>query len=163
MNLVQMEILYLLKQINHEKIFLYSIIVCLFSCNNQKEEILQGELHFKLVEFIPPNGFSEGKIKQIKSNQKEIEKQFPILRKLDELNLLNSPHINLKLKDGSIKIIFLKPSEFNKVNGFKLENLQKENNKVYLSIAVQKLENDIFYSEKIIDIKKEKGITSWNK
>jgi hypothetical protein len=145
-----------------KKLKILFIILIFISCSN-KVEIIKAELHFKLAQLIPSDGFNYIQIKEIEKvllNNKSDNLDY--LRTLKSNNLLDLPHIHIKVDDDVLQV-FLKKHEFEKVKKYSLERLNKIGKKVILKISIKKIDTAIFYSDKIIEVKEIDGNTSFSK
>jgi len=151
---------------------LFTIILLILSCNSDVKTI-KGDLYFKLINLTPSEGMSEKQevkfnklLDSVKSNSNistennELLNNISLLKKLD---LLNAPFINLKMKDESVKTIYLSKKEYDKVKMFNMNDLLLEQKKVSIDIEVKVLEGNIWYSDKINTIQKNDGKTFWRK
>jgi hypothetical protein len=143
------------------------VTIVLFSCEN-KTETIKGELYFKLVRLLPSDGSSESAIetylKKIeKSNNASDKKAYDYFSSLKKHNLLSAPKIMIKLESGEVKEVFLNQEQYQKVKNYKLMDLNSRGKKVILLMEVEKLENDILFSNNIENIKVVNGKNSWSK
>lgn len=153
-------------------LYLFTIILLILSCNSDVKTI-KGDLYFKLINLTPSEGMSEKQevkfnklLDSVKSNSNistennELLNNISLLKKLD---LLNAPFINLKMKDESVKTIYLSKKEYDKVKMFNMNDLLLEQKKVSIDIEVKVLEGNIWFSDKINTIQKNSGTTFWSK
>ena len=138
------------------------LLSLLISCKN-KVEIKKGELHFKLVQLVPSEGFNDIQIKEIEKEVLDNENvNLDYFRTLKNNNLLGLPHINLKV-DNDILQVFLKKSEYEKIKKYSLNELNQNRKKVTLKINIEKIDSNIYYSDKIIEVLEIDGKTSFSK
>ena len=76
--------------------------------------------------------------------------------------MLTSPYIRIQT-DSTIVRIFLSEKEFEKVKEFKHSDLIKEHQKITLQIEIKELDENIYYSDRIINFVKVYGQTYWKK
>lgn len=90
-------------------------------------------------------------------NISEEEKLYQYFGKLRDLNLLKKPYIFLRFNKDSIQPVYLSENEFNKIRKFTQVDLFNERKKVIVELEIVKKNNNIYYSDNIISIKKTQG------
>jgi radical SAM superfamily enzyme YgiQ (UPF0313 family) len=155
-----------------KKFLVILISLFLFSCNS-KTKIIKGDLYFKIIDLTSPEGISEEQAKKLEiiidssnsSKNKNLEDQSIIeyFKVIKKHNLLRSPYIKLKLGEKDFKTIFLNKKEYKKLKKYTLDYLSKNHTKLEVELKIQEIEKDIFYSDKIINLKEVIGKTYSNK
>ena len=147
-------------------------LIVLFSCS-EKENLIEGDLYFKLVNFSSPKGLTDDQAINFKKwidsmdlsyqNLKEEDKNLvDSYKNIIKHGLLKNPYLQLETEDG-IKKVYLTSKEYHKIKHFKLSDLQEKSKKVTIELKVTELEKDLFYSEEITSIKEVNGKTPWQK
>ncbi len=142
----------------------------MLSCNT-KNEIINGELYFKLVNFLPNEGLNKEQFSKMKSDIGKLSESknhdelrlYVYLEKLEKNNLLASPNITIKMKNNELRVIFLNQKEYQKLKTYTLNDLNSRGKKIVIKLKVKEIDTAIFYSDKIISIKEINGKTSWSK
>jgi hypothetical protein len=148
-------------------VLLLFVIAC-----NKKDEVVEGDLFFKLVDFgsfygrndISIKSF-EKKIDSIRWSKIASEQDLKIIKfitKLKKNNLLKSPWINLKTKDTVIKI-YLTEAEYNRLKKYNFRDLTERNRKVKLKLDLALKDTEIYFCNKILSIEEVDGKTEFNK
>jgi hypothetical protein len=155
-----------------KKLIFTLLLFFIISCNKSENEVAEGYLYFKLVNFIPSNGLTASeilKIEQTLTTYKE-ENQNPrdivfynYLNQLKKNKILGLPYINLKIGENEIKTIFLSKKEYEKIKPYTLTSLNKNKKKLLINLKEKKLSKNLYFSDKIISLKLEKGQTYFNK
>ncbi len=147
---------------------LLTLIILFFSSCQTKEKEIEGVLFFKLVNILPKEGFSKEKVLEIEKALDTIKPESNkdettiYLLNLKKHNLLSSPNISIQTQEGIIKV-FLPVKEYNKTEKYTLDDLQNRNKKIVIKLKITELENNLYYSEKIISLKEVDGETPWEK
>ncbi len=152
-------------------VLIFIIVFSIISCN-QKTEIIEGDLYFKLIDFGSFYGGEKDRIvkfeKAIDSLRHEkmiSEDELKIIEFYDKLKkhkLIYLPCIKIKT-DTIIRQIYLTEPEYEKVKDYKWSDLRTRKKKVKLTIEIQELEKNIFFSDIIIEYKELDGQTYWKK
>jgi hypothetical protein len=148
------------------------VFICFVSCK-QNNEVIKGELWFKLINLMPNEGFSNDRtviieksldtldIDKVKNNDlKELYKSLILLRKH---KLLNSPNIGIKINKDEYRTVHLDKKEYEKIKKYSLDYLNKSHIKIEIELKVQELEKNLYYSDQIINLKEISGKTYFSK
>lgn len=162
------QILELVTNKNMKTKVLILFILSLFSFSCKKENIIKGDLYFKLIDLTSPSGLTDEQalniekiINSIDSDEKN--KEFiDYYKNVIKHDLLKNPYLQLETKDG-IKKVYLNSKEYDKIKHFKLSDLQEKSKKVTIELNAKELEKDLFYSEEIFSIQEVEGKTPWKK
>jgi len=146
-------------------------IFTVLSCKT-KTEIIEGDLYFKLIDFGSFYGADKKQIEEFekiidslrltKLTSKNDQRFIEYYDNLKKYKLINYPCIKIK-SDTIIRQIYLAESEYEKVKDYKWSDLRTKKKRVNLRIEVQKFDEKIFFSDKIIDFKEIEGETYWKK
>ncbi|SDY13776.1 hypothetical protein SAMN05444411_1353 [Lutibacter oricola] len=144
-----------MKRIASLLILIFTIISC-----NPKTEVVEGDLYFQIIDFT---NFHQATNDQLEELDKHIdslrlskmitEEDLEYIGFYDQVkkhNLLRKPLIRIK-SDTLIRRIYLTESEFKKVKNYKWSDLGKRKKKVKIKIEIRELDEDIYFSDKIID------------
>lgn len=155
------------------KVMLLTLLfVFMFSCDKQENVTIKGELYFKLISYSNLSNLSDEKIKkfdkQIDSiynltGSKKDEKIIKDLKKIKDLKLLKNPSASIILNDKKIITVYFSESEYKKIEKYTIDYLKKFNKKISLEIQAEKLDSDLYFSNKIVNVKELKGTTKWEK
>lgn len=150
-----------------KKILLLIFSFLVFACNNNNK-IINGELYFKLVNPLPNSGLAPQQVEEIQNSLSKLDsknnsKLLQYFKTLKENNLLSYPYIRIKINDNKIIEIFLKQGECKKLKNYTLDNLNKQGKKIIISLKVKQINDSIFFSDKIINIKEVNGNSPWSK
>ncbi len=151
--------------INYLRLFRLLFIFLLVSCSKNSKQIVKAELTFPSISFASAYGANDveykklvqeidSTLKNIGDENNEKVKLYKYFSKLKNHNLLRSPYIFLHFDEDSIMTVYLSESQYKKVKHLKHIDLYKENKKVVLKLEVEKRDNNIFYSNNIINISK---------
>jgi hypothetical protein len=148
------------------------VFICFVSCK-QNNEVIKGELWFKLINLMPNEGFSNDRtviiekyldtldIDKVKNNDlKELYKSLILLRKH---KLLNSPYIGIKINKDEYRTVHLDKKKYEKIKKYSLDYLNKSHIKIEIELKVQELEKNLYYSDQIINLKEISGKTYFSK
>jgi glycerophosphoryl diester phosphodiesterase len=148
-----------------EKIVLLLFSLLLFSCSTK--ETIKGELSFKLVNFMPQEGFSkenaqkiEKMLDDLKSNSSKKDGNASSLVPLENLrkhHLLTSPNIRIRTSNNDIKIIYLSDSAYQKIKKYTVDYLQQNQSKLEIELGYTALEKELYYSDHIVSFNEVKG------
>lgn len=131
-------------------------------CCKENENLKKGILYVPIISFLPNKGLSNDKIAEVKklclSNKKnEHNEQADSLKlfykKLIFYKLLDKPHIIIKTQNNETLTIFLNKKEFKKIEKYLYINTHAE---IQISLYAKKLNNDLYYSDCITNIKEIK-------
>lgn len=139
-------------------IFLLLILIC---CRDN-ENFKTGILYVPLISFLPNKGLSKDKIAEVKklclknknnehNGQEDSLKLF--YKKLIFYKLLDKPHIIIKTQNNETLTIFLNKKEFKKIEKYLYINTYL---KIQISLYAKKLNNDLYYSDCITNVKEIK-------
>jgi hypothetical protein len=134
----------------------------------QKTEIIKADLTFRSVSFSTLYGATDEKyesmVKELDSIVKNSEKKsdgeivlYEHLLKVHEHDLLRLPTVFLRLNKDSVFTVYLKESEYQKLNTYKYIDLYKEDKKVEVELELNEVDKNIFYSDNVINVKKVDG------
>lgn len=147
------------------------LLLIVFSCS-KKSEVLEGDLSFKLIEFVSFYGKKDFDIKNFekqidslrfsKNTSKQDLEFIEAIDKLKKNNLLQSPWFYLKTKDSIIKI-FLSENDYDKIKKFSKDDLIKANKKVKLKLDLELKDKEIYVCNKIISLEVVEGKTEVRK
>lgn len=141
------------------------------SCENYSNETLTGSIFIKLVDLGSLYKASKEDIYSMKekvdnfqeSNSNESEKLlYNYYKVLFDNNLADKPYCLIKDESGKIQRVFFSPDSYKEVEKL-LSGLDKNKEQINLSLKVEKVKEDIYFTSKIIFIKKIKGKTEWVK
>ena len=145
----------------------------MFSCQNKNEQIIEGDLFFKLISW---GSFHKANKEQIlkyehifdsienSSNPKKNDLQLiSHFKKLKKINLYTSPYIHIIKKDSSIVTLYMNDNDYKKIENYKLTVLQNNQKKVSLKVLAEEKEENIFFINDIIDLKLVDGKTLMRK
>ena len=141
------------------------------SCENHTNETLTGSIFIKLVDLGSLYKASEEDVYSIKekvdnfqeSDSNESEKLlYNYYKVLFDNNLADKPYCLIKDKSGKIQRVFFSLDSYKEVEKL-LSGLDKNKEQINLSLKVEKVNEDIYFTNKIIFIRKIKGKTEWVK
>jgi hypothetical protein len=151
--------------------FSFIILISLnFSCKGQSK-IIKGSVYIKLIDLGSLYKVDKEKINNLRkqvgsfdeTKSNESEKLFYTYYKaLFEANLIDKPCTLIKEENGTFKRVFFPLKEYHKIENLIL-NLDKNNEKINLILDVKKVNDDIYFANKIISFDKTKGKTEWKK
>jgi len=150
-------------------IILIITIFTAFSCKTGTE-IINGDLYFLRVDLTNFYGANKEQLEKLDKEVDSIrfskmisENELELIEYYDKLKkhkLLDHPSIRIK-SDTIIRLVYLTELEYEKVKHFTWSDLGTRKKKVNLKIEIQKLEKNIYYSDKIIDFKEIDGKSYW--
>lgn len=154
-------------------VFLIFIIISFstVSCENKTNETLTGSVFIKLVDLGSLYKASREEIYSMKekidnfeqSNSNESEKLlYKYYKVLFDNNLADKPYCLIKDERGKIRRVFFSFENYREVEKL-LSGLDKNKEQINLSLKVEKVNEDICFTNKILFIKKIKGKTEWVK
>lgn len=148
------------------------LFVFMFSCDKQENETIKGELYFKLISYGNLSNLSDEKIKKFEkqidsiynfAGSKKDEKIIKDLKKIKDLKLLRNPSATIILNDKKIITVYFSATEYEKIEKYTLDYLKKFNKKISLEVLVEKLDSDLYFSDKIVNVMELNGNTKWEK
>ncbi|WP_186757342.1 hypothetical protein [Echinicola salinicaeni] len=150
------------------------LLLNLFSCNAKDEEILKGDLVFKMIDFASAYGGTDEQIEELNNylysiqgdeNAQDWESEtLSYFSKLKENDLFESPYIFVRPDhDSAIVTVFLNEEEFTKVKEYKRSSLMAESKKVELVLEVKKIDSLLYFSDNVIDVTEVEGDTYFSK
>ena len=153
---------------NAIQLVLLLLITSLLFCCKSDSRLVKGDLSFKLVSLISPEGMSNEQAHQIEillasdadsitSKQSRIGLDY--FKKLKKHKLLQNPYIRLKNAESDCKTIFLNKTEHQKLKKYSLAYLRKNKKRLEIELKIIELDSAIYYSEKIISYKEVSGET----
>lgn len=147
------------------------LLFFIISCNI-KNEIIEGDLFFKLVDFGSFYGRNDTDIKMIEKQLDSIrwskiasEQDLDFIKSIDILkknDLLKSPWINIKVSDAVIKI-YLNETDYKKLKNYNYINLIERHKKIKLKLDLELKDKDIYFCHKILSIEEVDGKTEFKK
>lgn len=144
-------------------------ILFLFSCA-EPENSTSGHLYFKLVNFLPSNGMNNKELTKLNlelENSKATDstgiQMIKLLKVLKTNHLLGKPFINLQNANNEIETIYLSQNVYSKIKKYNLEYLTKNNKKVFLKFKTTIFDKKFIYSDSLIEIREEVGVTNFRK
>jgi hypothetical protein len=150
-------------------IILIFTIFTVFSCKT-KREIINGDLYFQIVDFTNFYGANKEQLEKLDKEVDSIrfskmisENELELIEYYDKLKkhkLINYPSIRIK-SDTIVRLIYITESEYEKVKDYKWSDLGTRKKKVKMKIEVQELDENIYFSDKIIDFKEIDGKSYW--
>ncbi len=150
-----------------KKIIVIVLLLNSFSCEKTDKIILEGTVYIKLINVESFYGASKKTINTIKNsynnnNQKKGDTIFNLYSTLIKHDLIDKPYFKIKTKDSDILNIYTNESEYQKVKKY-LHDLDKDKYKITVKLSCVKKEDDIYFTNDIISVEKEKGKTDWEK
>ena len=150
-------------------IILIFTIFTVFSCKT-KREIINGDLYFQIVDFTNFYGANKEQLEKLDKEVDSIrfskmisENELELIEYYDKLKkhkLINYPSIRIK-SDTIVRLVYITESEYEKVKDYKWSDLGTRKKKVKIKIEVQELDENIYFSDKIIDFKEIDGKSYW--
>jgi len=150
-------------------IILIFTIFTVFSCKT-KREIINGDLYFQIVDFTNFYGANKEQLEKLDKEVDSIrfskmisENELELIEYYDKLKkhkLINYPSIRIK-SDTIVRLVYITESEYEKVKDYKWSDLGTRKKKVKMKIEVQELDENIYFSDKIIDFKEIDGKSYW--
>ena len=140
----------------------FFLLSSLTSCK-KSDNIIEAELELRPVSFMSAYGANDKEysnaIKEIDSVLKyhpdsNVYSLYKYFNYIDSLGLFRNPYIFLEIKKDSVIPVYLSKKEYKKVKEFKWVDLANQNKKVKLKIELSKIEDSIYYSDHIIEVKK---------
>lgn len=139
---------------------LFLILAIVFSSCNSKIEVtnLNGDLYFGFLRigsyYNQPDSmivkfeqfFTKSNFDNFNQDEKEIFGHYEKLKKLD---LLYSPFVEILTDNDSVVNLYLELEDYNKIKIYKRQKLQDEKKKVRISALVRKIDNKLYYCEKL--------------
>ncbi|MGJ8591208.1 MAG: hypothetical protein ACSHXF_01595 [Aquaticitalea sp.] len=147
-------------------ITLFFSILLFLSCNKKEYLVVEADLTFNSISFMSAYGASEEEYATLNHDmdsvlmnptKNETTKLYKHFSKLKEKDLLKSPYIFLKIDNDSVLPVYVSDKQYVKVRGIKHIDLVKENKKAILKIKLSKIDNNIYFSDSIIEVKKING------
>lgn len=155
--------------LNIKNFFLNICTVVLLSTGNDMKEkdVIEGDLTFRSISFASAYGASDKQYAELLQYMDSVLKgskdgavDAELMRYFSELKrhgLLRNPYIYLQVEPDSMTVIYLSEKEYDKVKGFRHVDLYQEGKKVILKLEIEGIEDGIYYSDNIIDVKKVNG------
>jgi len=152
-----------------------SVLILCCSCQSVKQQTIEGDLYFKLVDFQRIFDTSDSILTKIETSVRTVnydtltasdKKSYELLKFLVEEKLLRKPFIRLRLDNGSIKMVFLDIEDYQQLKNFNHNDLVLENKKIRVRAEVLKIKHDTLTAYKtirVISIDKIDGKTYWSK
>ena len=150
-------------------IILIFTIFTVFSCKT-KREIINGDLYFQIVDFTNFYGANKEQLEKLDKEVDSIrfskmisENELELIEYYDKLKkhkLINYPSIRIK-SDTIVRLVYITESEYEKVKDYKWSDLGTRKKKVKIKIEVQELDENIYFSDKIIDFKEIDEKSYW--
>lgn len=158
-------------------VFVGLLMLIISSCNSSNKDIFfEGEIYIKLIDVHSLYGLPTNKLKEFKNSivnvssdslsgdEKKSKQHFMFLI---ENNLFNKSHFKLKAKDGNIFNIYTTESEFSTLKK-ELDILNRDKEIITVNFKGKKISEGYFneplyIADKIISVKKNKGVTDWSK
>lgn len=144
------------------------LITSLLFCCKSDSRLVKGDLSFKLVSIISPEGMSNEQAHQIEillasdadsTTLKQSQIGLDYFKKLKKHKLLQNPYIRLKNAESDCKTIFLSKTEHQKLKKYSLAYLRKNKKRLEIELKIIELDSAIYYSEQIISCKEVSGET----
>lgn len=141
-----------------------------FNLNQSKPFLIKGDLTFQKVSFMSLYGATDSVYQSFlneidntlllgdNSENQEYE-LYSHFDKLRDNGLLRSPYVFLRDGSDSTIVIYLSKIEYDKIKDYKHSDLIEDHKKVVISFEVKQLDDHIYYSDKIVDLKKVSGQT----
>jgi len=134
-------------------------------CCKNKDEVMSGDLFIKYIDIgsLYPLSKEEIDIK-IESNKKTLnvsEEEKGLVAyflKLKEDDLIDKPHFNLRIDDGSVLKIFTYEDQYHKLKKFDWKLLNSEK-KLSITAIVIKTKSGYYFAKEILKVKLMKGKT----
>jgi len=150
---------------------LFVVLLLIISCS--KGDTIKGDLFFKLVDFGSYYNADDDWIESFEKKMDSVmntpnvsenwRESYEFIQKLKKNGLIKKPHIYLQLPYDSVVRIYLSGKEYEKVKDFSKSELQKTGFKVQIELEFEKKDEGLYYSDRIIEVKKVEGKTPWKK
>ena len=137
-----------------------------------QKETVKGDLVVRLMDFGSYYGIDESQIvsynKYLDSIQEnpdveEHDKEFyDFISKIKKYGLIKKPYIFLRLPDHAVYRIYLSDKEYEKVKKYTYWELQRMNKKVEIEIELEKKDEYLYYSDRILQVSEVEGQTPWD-
>jgi len=155
------------------KTYLCLLIVVLFDgFNLYKNEpfLIKGELTFQKISFMSlyeaTDSIYQSFLNEIDStlllgenDENQNYELYSHFDKLRENEILRNPYVFLRDESDSTIVVYLSEIEYDKIKEYKHSDLIEDHKKVVITLEVNLLDENIYYSDKIIDHKKVSGQT----
>ena len=152
------------------RILILILLSTLWTCT--QKETVKGDLVVRLMDFGSYYGIDEYQIlsydKYLDSIQdtpdvQEYDKEFyDFISKIKKYGLIKRPYIFLRLQDHAVFRIYLSDKEYEKVKKYTYWELQRMNKKVEIEIELEKKDEYLYYSDRILKVNEVEGETPWN-
>ncbi|MCR9248862.1 MAG: hypothetical protein NXI20_00505 [bacterium] len=163
-------------KLKHHLFLISTLIVILFSqcATREDSDILKGELAFKLIGTFTfygvPDSVSQPFMSMIDSisndpsSSNNDSSAAVFFKTLEKNGLLHEPYFNILLGDSSqMSMVIVDENEYKKIEQYKLNDLERNNQKVKLSIRGKLMPYGYIDCQEIISVDLVKGETYWEK
>ncbi len=140
---------------------------------NSEGEILKGELAFKLISIGSLYGATPLQVSEIErvtdslrnvSDPGSDEARLPeIFDELKTAGLLYKPYFHLMTDSGNRVRVYTSEDEYERIKPYTLNDLQRNNHKVTLTLRGNYLKENLFVATAILEASEVEGETPWEK
>lgn len=154
---------------------LLTILVLCPACQSDNKKIIEGDLYFKLIDFQRFYDAPDSILVKIETSVKNVNKDtlteqdkkiYDLLNFMVDKELLRKPFIRLRQDDGTIRMVFIDSTDYEKIKDYNHNDLVSEDKKVRVRAEVVEIKYDsltAYETIKLISIDKIEGKTYWNK
>lgn len=152
-----------------------AIVVALYSCKTNQKTVVEGDLYFKLVDLPSLYEAPDSLATKFETNIRTVQKDslstndrylYNQLQFLDDNHLLRKPFIRIRKNDGTILLVFVEPTDYEKLRKYHHQELVRNQKKVSITAEVSEIKNNaltVYTTSKAITIKEMDGTTYWTK
>lgn len=145
--------------------FLLAIFVGLTSCKREVKTV-EGDLYFKLIDPYRVFDAPDSVLKKIETTASLVNENDEWLKFMVEKGLLRKPFIRIIDDNGEINIVFLNPTDYEKIKDYNQNELIIGNKKIRVRVEgldVHHKSLKVYETSKLIAIEQLDGKTQWKK
>jgi hypothetical protein len=152
-----------------------AMVLAMYGCQTNQTTIIEGDLYFKLVDLPSLYEVSDSIATKLETSIRTVKKDslrtldrnvYNQLQFLDDNQLLRKPFIRLRQNDGTILLVFVEPSDYEKLRKYHHEDLVRTHKKVSIRAAVETFKSNtlsVYKTSQPITVQETDGITYWTK
>ncbi len=153
-----------------KEILLIFILITSVSCS--QKETVKGDLFVRLLDFGSYHRLNDEQIQKYDKHLDSLQKSpgaedhdkefYSFIGRLKKNGLIKNPYMFLRLPSDSVLRIYLSDSEFEKVKKYTYWELQRMDKKVEVEVEIKNIDEEIWFSDHIIEVKEVEGQTPWD-